>query len=68
MQVGVCSGMVLGFLATVLAVHLIMSRRPGGVQSKGSTSPVGNYSASVLSPGEPLVVYSNPASRADVAG
>ena len=53
LQVGVCSGMVLGFLATVLAVHLIMSRRPGSFPSKGSTSPVGNYSASILSPGDP---------------
>ena len=52
-QVGVCSGLVLGFLATVLAVHLIMGRRVG-VASKGSTSPVGNYSSTFQSPGERL--------------
>ena len=49
-QVGVCSGLVLGFLATVLGVHLIMGRRLG-LHSKGSTSPVGTYSSTFQSPG-----------------
>ena len=46
-QVGVCSGLVLGFLAAVVAVHFVSSRRSGGVPFSPKAS--GSYGTGLSS-------------------
>ena len=50
-----CSGLVLGFLAAVLALHFILNRRTGGPFSpKVSASYGTSGSLTYQSPGAPL--------------
>ena len=54
MQVGLCSGLVLGLLASMLAVHFWFNRRSSSttLASKLSTDHTGGFSSSFYSPGE----------------
>ena len=61
-QVGVCSGLVLGVLAAMLAMHFCLNRRSAGVAlaSKLSTDPTGGFSSSYYSPGRFYSIYYHP--------
>ena len=61
LQVGVCSGLVLGFLAAVLALHFILNRRTGGPFSPKVSAPYGGSSSlTYQSPGASVTLNASP--------
>ena len=50
MQVGVCSGLVLGFLAAIVAVHFVSTRRSGIPFSPKASGSYGTSLSSGYSP------------------
>ncbi len=51
MQVGLCSGLVLGFLAAIVAVHFISNRRSGVPFSPKASGTYGTGGAYHSPPG-----------------
>ncbi len=49
-QVGVCSGLVLGFLAAIVAVHFVSNRRSGVPFSPKASGSYGTGLSSAYSP------------------
>ncbi len=50
LQVGVCSGLVLGFMAGLVVLQFFMSRRSSSLLSKASGQLSGAFSAAYQSP------------------